>query len=164
MNHVHSDSYFLKNYVAKLLGIISAKEFPNCYNDFVKVLLNYLSQEVDAVKIETYLRIVQAILIECDDRIAAFTGEIMPVIVKIFKESNLNQKNREKCLKIITHLFNKLSYADGTDPELISKNLDKNDIMEQCLALFTSILVSHPKFLFDIKKYTVKVRHILTII
>ena len=81
--------------------------------------------------------------------------------MKIFKESNLNQKNREKCLKIIIHLFNKLSYADGTDPELLSKNLDNNDLMEQCFGLFTSILVSHPKFLFDIKKYTVKVRNIL---
>jgi hypothetical protein len=121
MIHIHSDSYFLKNYVAKLLGIISAKELPNCY-EFIKVVLNYLSQEVDTVKIETYLRIVQAILIGCDDRIAAFTGEILPVIMKIFMESNLNQKNREKCLKIITHLFNKLSPADGTDPELIPTN------------------------------------------
>jgi hypothetical protein len=114
------------------------------------------------MKIDTYLRIIHAIMIETDDRIAVLTGEMLPIIVKIFKESNLNQKNREKCLKIITHIFNKLSYADGTDPELIAKNLDTNDIMEHCLALFTSILVSHPKFLFDIKKYTVKVNKKLT--
>jgi hypothetical protein len=52
----------------------------------------------------------------------------------------------------------------GIDPELLSNNLDSNDLMEQCFGLFTSILVSHPKFLFDIKKYTVKVRNILIFI
>lgn len=160
MNNIHIDNYFLKNFIAKLLGIIAAKEFPNCYNDFIKVIFNNLSNENEPAKIDSYLRIIHSIMIESDDRIAILTGEILPIIVKVFKESSLNQKNREKCLKIITHIFNKLSYADGTDPELIAKNLDTNDIMEQCLALFTSILVSHPKFLFDIKKYTVKVKRL----
>jgi hypothetical protein len=155
---VHIDNYYLKNFIAKVLGVISAKEFPNCCQEFIKLILDNLANENDPTRIETYLRIITSVLIECDDRISVISGEMLPVVMKIFKESSLNQKNREKCLKILTLLFNKLSYADGTDPELIARNLDTNDMMEDCLAMFSSILVSHPKFLFDIKKYTVRVR------
>lgn len=53
--------------------------------------------------------------------------------------------------------MNKLSYADGTDPELVSKSLDYNKCNENCLSLFFSILTSNPKLLFDIKKYAIRV-------
>ncbi len=107
--------------------------------------------------IDTYLRIITCVLNECDDRCAIITGDMLPVIMNVFKSSKENQKNREKCLKIISQLINKLSYADGTDPELIARNLDSNELIEQCLSLFSTILVSNPKFLFDIKKYTIRV-------
>jgi hypothetical protein len=140
-----------------LLGVIAAKEFPLCYEGFVKNILDNLNNTTDATMIDTYLRVMINILNECDDRCAMITGEILPVIMNVFKNSTLNQKNREKCLKIITQLLNKLSYADGTDPEIISRNLDNNSRIEECIGLFISILVSNPKFLFDIKKNTIKV-------
>src|SRR5689334_12674204 len=113
----------MKNFVAKMLGVIAAKEFPNCYEGFIKVMLDNLQNATDAETIDTFLRIFINVLNECDDRCAVITGEILPVIINVFKNSSENQKNREKCLKIITQLLNKLSYADGTDPDLISKNL-----------------------------------------
>jgi hypothetical protein len=161
MNNVHIDDYFLKNLVARLLGIIAAKEFPNCYEGFIKVLLDNLSQATDPVVIENYLRIFINVLNECDDRCSVISGEILPVILNCFKNSKENQKNREKCLKIITQILNKLSYADGCDPELITRNLNTNNIIDECLALFISILVSNPKFLFDIKKNTIRVKFTL---
>jgi hypothetical protein len=140
-----------------MLGMIAAKEFPLCYEGFVKNILDNLNNTTDANMIDTYLRVLINILNECDDRCAMITGEILPVIMNVFKSSTENQKNREKCLKIITLLLNKLSYADGTDPELISRNLDNNSRIEECIGLFISILVSNPKYLFDIKKNTIRV-------
>ena len=162
MNNIHIQDYFFKNFIAKLLGIIAAKEFPNCYEGFIKVLLDNLSNSSDVNLIDTYLRILTCILSECDDRAAVITGEILPVIMNVFKCSKENQKNREKCLKIIVQLINKLSYADGTDPELIARNLDKDDLIEQCLSLFSTIIISNPKLLFDIKKYTIRVSKLKT--
>lgn len=156
---MHIQDYYLKNFIAKMLGVIAAKEFPNCYEGFIKVILESLSKSTDAVMVDTFLRILINVLNECDDRCAVISGEMLPVVMNIFKSSKENQKNREKCLKIIAMLLNKLSYADGTDPELISRNLDSNDLIDQCLGLFTSILVSNPKLLFDIKKYTIRVIH-----
>jgi hypothetical protein len=150
--------YYFKNFIAKMLGVIAAKEFPNCYEGFIKVILESLATATDANMIDTYLRILTSILEECDDRAAIITGEMLPVIMNVFKCSKENQKNREKCLKIIVQLINKLSYADGTDPELIAKNLDSNDLIEQCLSLFSTIIISNPKLLFDIKKYTIRVK------
>jgi hypothetical protein len=140
-----------------MLGMIAAKEFPLCYEGFVKNILDSLNNTSDPVMIDTYLRVLINILNECDDRCAIITSEILPVIMKVFKSSTENQKNREKCLRVITQLLNKLSYADGTDPELISRNLDSNNRIEECIGLFISILVSNPKFLFDIKKNTIRV-------
>ena len=158
LSNIEVEDYYLKNFIAKLLGIIAAKEFPNCYEGFIKVILESLSNASDANMIDTYLRILNSVLIECDDRCAVITGDILPVVINVFKSSKENQKNREKCLKIIVHLMNKLSYADGTDPELINKNLDTNDLIDQLLGLFSSILISNPKLLFDIKKYTIRVK------
>lgn len=140
-----------------MLGVIAAKEFPNCYEGFIKVILENLSNATDGVLIDNFLRIIICVLNECDDRCAIIAGEMLPVIMNVFKSSKEHQKNREKCLKIMAMLLNKLSYADGTDPDLIARNLDANDLIDQILGLFTSILVSNPKFLFDIKKYTIRV-------
>ncbi len=158
LTNINHNDYFIKNFISKTLGMIAAKEFPLCYEGFVKNILDNLNNTIDATMIDTYLRVLINILNECDDRCAMITGEILPVIMNVFKNSTENQKNREKCLKIITQLLNKLSYADGTDPELISRNLDNNSRIEECIGLFISILVSNPKFLFDIKKNTIRVR------
>jgi hypothetical protein len=157
LSNIEVKEYFYKNFLAKLLGIIAAKEFPHCYEGFIKVILENLSKTTENGMIDTYLRIISCVLNECDDRCAVITGDMLPVIMTVFKNSKENQKNREKCLKIVVQLINKLSYADGTDPELISRNLDKEELIDQCLGLFSSILVSNPKLLFDIKKYTIRV-------
>jgi hypothetical protein len=156
--------YFLKNFIAKLLGLIAAREFPHCYEGFIKVILENLHNSTDPGMIDMLLRVIICVLKECDDRSAIITGDMLPVILNVFKISNKNQKNREKCLKIVGLLLNKLSYADGTDPELISRNLDANELIDNCLALFTSILISNPKLLFDIKKCTISVNILLNII
>ena len=156
--------YFLKNFIAKVLGFIGAKEFPQCYESFIKILINKLSNLIskqDENQIDTILRIFISVLKNCDDRSAIITYEVLPVIINIFKSSKNNQKNREKCLIIISHLLNKLSYADGNDMELLSKSLDTNALMENSISLFTSILVSNPKMLLDIKKYTIRILDIL---
>ena len=156
--------YFLKNFIAKVLGFIGAKEFPQCYESFIKILINKLSNLIskqDENQIDTILRIFISVLKNCDDRCAIITYEVLPVIINIFKSSKNNQKNREKCLIIISHLLNKLSYADGNDMELLSKSLDTNALMENSISLFTSILVSNPKMLLDIKKYTIRILDIL---
>ena len=140
------------------------KEFPNCYESFIKKLiikLNELIQKQDENQIDTILRIFANMLKNCDDRCAIITYEILPVIINIFKSSKNNQKNREKCLIIISYLLNKLSYADGNDTDLLSKSLDTNALMENSISLFTSILVSNPKMLLDIKKYTIRILDIL---
>jgi hypothetical protein len=56
--------------------------------------------------------------------------------------------------------MNKLSFADGTDPETLTKMLDNNSSMDQLLGLLVSILLSNPKMLFDIKKYSIRVKYI----
>lgn len=63
-------------------------------------------------------------------------------------------------MKIIAQLLNKLSFADGTDPDLVTKSLDSNKCIEQCLSLFISIIISSPKNLFDIKKYAIRVSRV----
>ena len=57
----------------------------------------------------------------------------------------------------ISMIFSKLSFQDGNEQDIIGKILDNNDLIEDCLGLFVTILSAHPKFLFDIKKYTIRV-------
>ena len=164
LDKVDTSDYFLKNFIAKVLGFIGAKEFPNCYESFIKILidkLNNLITKQNENQIDTILRIFISVLKNCDDRCAIITYEVLPVIINIFKSSKNNQKNREKCLIIISFLLNKLSYADGNDMDLLSKSLDTNALMENSISLFTSILVSNPKMLLDIKKYTIRILDIL---
>ena len=164
LDKLDTNDYYLKNFIAKVLGFIGAKEFPNCYESFIKVLINKLSNLISKQnenQIDTILRIFISVLKNCDDRCAIITYEVLPVIINIFKSSKNNQKNREKCLILISYLLNKLSYADGNDMELLSKSLDTNALMDNSISLFTSILVSNPKLLLDIKKYTIRILDIL---
>ena len=164
LDKLDTSDYYLKNFIAKILGFIGAKEFPNFYESFIKVLINKLSNLIskqDENQIDTILRIFISVLKNCDDRCAIITYEVFPVIINTFKSSKNNQKNREKCLIIISYLLNKLSYADGNDMDLLSKSLDTDALMENSISLFTSILVSNPKMLLDIKKYTIRILDIL---
>ena len=164
LDKLDTNDYYLINFIAKILGFIGAKEFPNCYESFIKVLINKLSNLIskqDENQIDTILRIFINVLKNCDDRCAIITYEVFPVIINTFKSSKNNQKNREKCLIIISLLLNKLSYADGNDMDLLSKSLDTDALMENSISLFTSILVSNPKMLLDIKKYTIRILDIL---
>ena len=165
LSNLQTTDYFLKNFTAKSLGFIAGKEFPNCYESFIKILLNKLNSNNESNsnenEIDTILKILINVLKECDDECAIITGDVLPVIINIFKISKNNQKNREKCLIIISLLLNKLSYADGNDMDLLEKSLDKNSLMENAISLFTSILVSNPKMLLDIKKWTIRILDIL---
>jgi hypothetical protein len=161
MSNIEQQDYFLKNYIAKLLGMIAGREFPHCYEGFIRLILENLEKSQNAQSIDTFLRIISNVINECDDRAAVITGNVLPVILNVFKSSKENQKNRESCLKIMCQLLNKLSYADGTDPEMISRNLDQNSLIDECLGLFSTILITNPKMLFDIKKYTIRILDIL---
>ena len=161
LNKLNVENYFLKNFIAKSLGFIAGREFPNCYEGFIKILLTNLQKSTSENTIDTILRILISVLNECDDACAVITGDVLPVILNVFKTSTKNQKNREKCLIIIASLLNKLSYADGNDMDLLAKSLDSNSLMENSISLFTSILVSNPKMLVDIKKLTIRILDIL---
>ena len=162
---IETKNYFLKNLIANVLGFIAAKEFPNCYESFIKILLDKLNsnneRNINENQIDEILRIFISVLKYCDDECAVITGSVLPVIINIFKISKNNQKNREKCLIIISLFLNKLSYADGNDTDLLSNALDNNSLMENSIYLFTSILISNPKMLLDIKKYTIRILDIL---
>ena len=165
LTNIGNEDYFIKNLMAKILGFIAAREFPNCYESFIKILINKLAENKaenqNENEIDTILRIFISVLKQCDDQCAIITGDVLPVIIEVFKISKTNQKNREKCLIITSLLLNKLSYADGYDMELLNKALDTNSLMENSISLFTSILVSNPKMLLDIKKWTIRILDIL---
>ena len=162
---IDTKNYYLKNLIANILGFIAAKEFPNCYESFIKILLDKLDSNkennINENQIDEILRIFISVLKYCDDECAIITGNVLPIIINIFKISKNNQKNREKCLIIISMFLNKLSYADGNDIDLLSNALDTNALMENSIYLFTSILISNPKMLLDIKKYTIRILDIL---
>ena len=162
---IDTNNYYLKNLIANVLGFIAAKEFPNCYESFIKILLDKLNanneSNINENQIDEILRIFISVLKYCEDECAIITGSVLPVIINIFKISKNNQKNREKCLIIISLFLNKLSYADGNDVDLLSNSLDSNSLMENSISLFTSILISNPKMLLDIKKYTIRILDIL---
>lgn len=157
---LHND-YFLRNLTSKLIGLISAKEWPLSYDAIIKKILKSLQDSVLPYENECFLNILSSILSECDDRISSMTSEMLPIIISTFQKSSKSQKNREKCLIIITKLLNKLSFADGTDPDLVNNSMNSNNCIEQCLSLFISIILSNPKCLFDIKKYAIRTLDIL---
>ena len=83
----------------------------------------------------------------CEEECVIITGSVLPVIINIFKISKNNQKNREKCLIIISLFLNELSYADGNDPELLSNSLDSNSLTILVLLTFLHFF---DNYFFDI--------------
>lgn len=85
------ENYFLKNFIAKLLGLIAAREFPNCFESFIKIILDSLQNAYDEEPdmIDMYLRILLNILEETDEGIAVIAGDVLPVVLNIFKLSNV---------------------------------------------------------------------------
>jgi len=154
-NLTTSSDYYMKNFISTILGIIASKEQMPIVESFLKVILERVSNTEDIELLDTFLRIVLSILNNCLDNIISISDTIIPVVLDIFRKSKNNQKNREKCLKIIIALFSKLCLFDDDEGDVISKHLDSN--IEQLLSLFISVLISNPKFLFDIKKLTLKV-------
>jgi hypothetical protein len=137
---IDTKNYYLKNLIANILGFIAAKEFPNCYESFIKILLDKLNanneSNINDNQIDEILRIFISVLKYCEEECAIITGSVLPVIINIFKISKNNQKNREKCLIIISLFLNELSYADGNDPELLSNSLDSNSLTILVLLTF----------------------------
>ena len=80
------------NFLAKLFGLIATREFPNCFELFIKIILDNLQNayENEPEMIDTYLRIILNILEESDERLAIISGDVLPVILNIFKISNVN--------------------------------------------------------------------------
>jgi hypothetical protein len=97
---LHSD-YYISNFIAKILGIISSKEWPNSYEMLIKKIIKGLVESKDPAIVEVYLRIMINILTECDDRIAQMTSELLPVIIDVFKNSNVR-------IQFIILILNKL--------------------------------------------------------
>ncbi len=147
--------YYMKNYIAVILGIIASKEQLALIENTLKIIIGNLSNCKDMDLIDSLLRFILSIITNCENEIISITGSLLPVILEIFRNCKNNQKNRERCLRIIIVLFSKLSLEDGYDSDVIARHLDAH--IESCLSLFISILQSHPKFLFDVKKLTVKV-------
>ena len=44
LTNISNEDYFIKNFISKTLGFIAGKEFPNCYESFIKILLNKLNE------------------------------------------------------------------------------------------------------------------------
>lgn len=91
--NIENNDYFLKNFIAKLLGIIAAKEWPNSYEMLIKKVLNNLSETSNDSKQDIYLRIMIKILEECDDKISSMTCELIPIVIDVFKKSTVSFTN-----------------------------------------------------------------------
>ena len=89
-SNIEHNDYFLKYFIAKLLGLIAAKEWPNSYEMLIKKVLKALSDSNDDEKSDIYLRIMIRILDECDDKIATMTSELIPIIIECFKKSTVS--------------------------------------------------------------------------
>jgi len=92
MKNIKIQDYYMKNFIAKNLGLIAAREFPFCFESFIKIILDNLQNapEEEPEMIDTYLRILINILEEIDERIAVIAGDVLPVVLNIFKVSSVN--------------------------------------------------------------------------
>ena len=43
LDKISTNDYYLKNFIAKVLGYIGAMEFPNCYESFIEILIKKLN-------------------------------------------------------------------------------------------------------------------------
>lgn len=91
MKNLKNQDYFVKNFIAKNLGLIAAREFPTCFESFIKIILDSLqnAHEEEPEMIDTYLRILINIFEETDERIAVIAGDVLPVVLNVFKMSNV---------------------------------------------------------------------------
>ena len=91
MANISLQDYFMKNFICKNLGMIASKEFPNSYENFVKNILYNLKNayENEPTMVDNYLRIILYFLEETDDRISLISGEILSIIINVFKVSNV---------------------------------------------------------------------------
>jgi len=91
MNNIKNQDYYIKNFIAKLLGLIAAREFPTCFESFIKIILSSLqnANDEEPEMIDTYLRILINILEETDERIAVIAGDVLPIVLNVFKMSNV---------------------------------------------------------------------------
>ena len=98
-----NQDYFIKNFIAKNLGLIAAREFPTCFESFIKIILDSLqtANEEEPEMIDTYLKILINIFEETDERIAVIAGDVLPVVLNVFKMSNVLN-----ILILIKHLLN----------------------------------------------------------
>ncbi len=89
MKNIKNEEYYIKNFIARLLGLIAAREFPTCFESFIKIILDNLNNaaEEEPEMIDTYLRILINILEETDERIAIISGDVLPVVLNVFKIS-----------------------------------------------------------------------------
>lgn len=92
MSNIGTKDYYLKNFISKMLGLIAAREFPRCYEGFVKVIVDNLQSSNDSAMVDMCLTIIYDILNESDDRFAVMTIEILPVILTVFKSSSVNNR------------------------------------------------------------------------
>lgn len=152
-------NYFMKNFIAKIIGIIGAKEIPSQQLNLIQIFLfeikieNNKGNDIN----DMLLRILLFFLQESDDRAAIIAYDVIDAVLFIF--GKVNAKNKEKILQIIEMMMNKISYTDGTDDEFLVAQLDKNELYSKMMSLFIEVLNVNDKFiqLCDIKKHILKI-------
>ena len=160
----YNKDYYFKNFIAKIIGIIISKEIKNLdYLKYFEILLkeiNHLSNNdnFNEEQMEFLLKILINILYESDDSISNYLKNIISPVIKVFNISRKNTKIREKCLIIIYEIINKITYADGTDDELL-ENQFTEEIINSLIELLKNILSYNFRFieLSDVKKYSLKI-------
>ena len=114
---------------------MSYMDFTVFHEKFVRIILNRLKETDDENLHENYLKILLSIITNSNESINSIAYDIIEVSCHAFKISSCNQKNRENALQIISTLMNKLSFLDGRNTEQISAILDKNNVMQELIAL-----------------------------
>ena len=164
----YNKEYYFKNFIAKIIGIIISKEINNIeYLNYLEILLNEINklsnnENFNEEQMEFLLKIIINILNESDDTFSNYLNIIFPPVMKVFNISRKNTKIREKCLIIISETINKITYADGTNDELLENQLPKK-ILNPLIILLNNILSYNNKFieLCDLKKYCLKILDIM---
>ena len=152
-------NYFMKNFIAKIIGIIGAKEIQSQQFNLIQTFLSEIKNENNKGNDinDMLLRILMFFLQESDDRAAIIAYDVIDAVLFIF--GKVNAKNKEKILQIIEMMMNKISYTDGTDDEFLVAQLDKNELYSKMISLFIDVLNVNEKFtqLCDIKKHILKI-------
>lgn len=156
-----TQDYYTQNYVAHVISkIISFNVTDERYISFINVLLNDIVTNINNNNLlDVLLRILLTIVKECDDTISSNTNVILSTMISIYNKITNNTKNKEKVLLIIHTLMMHISYADGTDTELITNQLLKDNMLNTLITLLSSIISFNPKItkLADIKRIAVNI-------